>query len=147
MSTPVSIFISSAPTPPDQELHAELGAYLATVLSPALATWNPRRTADEEHDATPTSLARAQVVLLLVSIDYLSSAKCRAEVDQALARHDAGDARVVPILARACPWEQQPFAKLQSIPREGVPLTSWKSREESWSSVVREIRAVVKEAH
>ena len=47
----------------------------------------------------------SQIILLLVSAEFLNSDYCYdVELKRAIARHDAGDARVVPIILRPCDW-------------------------------------------
>lgn len=88
-------------------------------------------------------LGKARVILLLVSADYLADARIdRNEVQPAMLRYAAGDAVVIPIILRACTWEDAPFAKLQVLPKDGVPVQSWPDRE----LVLRDIAARVHSA-
>src|SRR5438552_13861797 len=57
-------------------------------------------------------LHSAHIILLLISADFLASDVCyQTEMQQALERHRAGVARVIPII-RPCDWEYSPFAHL-----------------------------------
>src|SRR5690348_15228223 len=59
-------------------------------------------------------LKRAQIILLLVSVDFMASDFCYStEMEEAIARHDANQARVIPILLRPTAWKGAPFAKLK----------------------------------
>lgn len=88
-------------------------------------------------------LGRARVILLLVSADYLADERIdRNEVQPAMLRYATGDAIVIPIILRACTWEDAPFAKLQVLPKDGVPVQSWPDRE----LVLRDIAARVHSA-
>lgn len=72
-------------------------------------------------------LDAAQVILLLVSANFLASDFCyRIEMKRALERHTAGTARVIPIILRPCDWQATPFAKLQALPDHGKPIASWR---------------------
>jgi len=67
-------------------------------------------------------LSDAGVVLLLVSADYCNSDYCYDfEMKKALERHAAGEARVIPVLLRACDVKKAPFAHLQSLPTTRGP--------------------------
>jgi hypothetical protein len=58
-------------------------------------------------------LERADIILLLVSPDFLASEYCYGtEMTRALQRHVAGEARVIPVVLRPCEWTQAPFGKL-----------------------------------
>ena len=87
------------------------------------------------------------VILLLVSADFLASDYCYdVEMTRALERHDQGEARVIPVLLRKVDgWQGAPFGKLQSLPTDGKPVTSWNDRDEAFADVARGIRRAVSE--
>ncbi len=71
-------------------------------------------------------LETADVVLLLVSADFLASDYCyQTELTRALERHRAGSARVVPIVLRLCDWQSAAFGELQALPRDARPVAAW----------------------
>ena len=87
------------------------------------------------------------VILLLVSADFLASDYCYdVEMTCALERHDQGEARVIPVLLRKVDgWQGAPFGKIQSLPTDGKPVTSWNDRDEAFADVARGIRRAVSE--
>ena len=64
---------------------------------------------------------------------------------RALERHDAGDARVIPVILRPVGWRGAPFARLQALPKDGKPVTSWADEDEALSDVARGIRKAVED--
>jgi internalin A len=59
----------------------------------------------EWEEAVTTHLQQADIILLLVSPDFIASKYCYGEeMRQALARHQAGEAQVVPILLHPVHW-------------------------------------------
>ena len=59
-------------------------------------------------------LNTAQIILLLVSPDFMNSDYCYSvEMQRALQRHEAREASVIPIILRPVSWEGAPFSKLQ----------------------------------
>ena len=62
---------------------------------------------------------------------------------RALERHEAGDARVVPVILRPTDWQTADFAHLQALPRNGKPIAKWGSRDEAYVDVIRGLRGVV----
>ena len=61
-------------------------------------------------------------------------------------RHDQGEARVIPVLLRKVDgWQGAPFGKIQSLPTDGKPVTSWNDRDEAFADVARGIRRAVSE--
>ena len=63
---------------------------------------------------------------------------------RALERHEAGAARVIPVILRPCDWQSAPFGKLQALPRDGKPVTTWTNRDEAFTDVARGIREAAK---
>lgn len=143
-SASLAIFISFAQVPADVALLEVLEVHLAA-LGSAFAVWHRQRAfAGEEADREAKArLAAAHIILLLVSADYLASDVTRAEADEACARHAAGSARVIPILARACVWQQHPLAKLGILPVTGNAVASSQSQDEAWTAVVTGIKSAI----
>jgi hypothetical protein len=98
---------------------------------------------EPRQEAMREMLAKAQLVLLFVTPDFVVSASCyEQEMRQALERHKAGDACVIPILVRPTThWTHLPFGSLQALPRNGKPITSWPQsrRDEAWVHVAEGI--------
>src|SRR3712207_1824483 len=67
------------------------------------------------------------------------------EIGQAVERHARGEARVIPIIVRPADWEWASFGKLQALPKDAKPITTWLNRDEAWLDVVRGVRKAVEE--
>ena len=83
-------------------------------------TWHDRRivAGDEFNNCIGDELERADIILLLVSPDFIASDYCYdIEVKRALERVSAGQARAIPIILRACDWHDAPFGKLELAPK------------------------------
>jgi tetratricopeptide (TPR) repeat protein len=88
----------------------------------------------------------AQIILLLVSPDFMNSDYCfGAEMKRALERHEAGEANIIPIILRPVYWENAPFSRLQVLPTNGEPVTRWSDRDEAFLDIAIGIQGVVKE--
>jgi hypothetical protein len=104
---------------------------------PAGMQWSAR--IDERLNA-------ADIILLLVSADFIASNYCYdKEMMRAIERHERGEACVIPVILRPCEWEGALFGKLQGLPRDMKPVTSWASRDEAFKNVVVGIRKVAEE--
>jgi TIR domain/NACHT domain len=88
-------------------------------------------------------LHSAQIILLLISADFLNSDACQDEMQQALECHRQGKARVVPVIVRPCAWQHSPVGDLQPLPRCGKPIAAWKNPDEAFLSVVKELRKII----
>jgi len=92
----------------------------------------------EWRDHIDSKLEAAQVVLLFMSPHSIESRYCyEIEGEAALQRHQAGKARVIPIVLRPCPWEATPFGALQALPADAKPISTWTDRDQACLDVAR----------
>lgn len=92
-------------------------------------------------------LNNAQIILLLVSPDFIDSDYCYGtEMKRALERHKKGEARVIPVILRPVHW-QDILGNIQALPTDGNPVTSssWHSPDEAFFNVAEGIRKVIEE--
>ncbi|WP_199693690.1 toll/interleukin-1 receptor domain-containing protein [Sorangium cellulosum] len=144
--SPLTVFLAYAPK--DEALREELAAHLAVLRHRRLLrdVHEGSVVAGEERaQALREELNAARVILLLVSADFLASPSCAEQTSLALDRQRAGQARVVAVILRACDWQGAPFDGLTTLPRTGKPVTSHKNRDKAWSTVTRDIRALLEE--
>jgi hypothetical protein len=134
----------------DEELRDRLEVALATLRRQGLIeTWHDRmlRAGDEFDPGIRQELERADIILLLVSPDFIASSYCYdVEMTRALERHHAGEARVIPVILRACDWHPTPFGKLMAAPRDGKPIRSWPDLDEAFLDVAKKIRDALPKA-
>src|SRR5262249_46449011 len=64
---------------------------------------------------------------------------------RALLRHESGDARVIPVIVRPVEWQSLPIGKLQALPKDSKPVTSWPNRDEAWLNVAQGLRTAIEE--
>lgn len=145
MPEPIDVFFSYSHK--DEVLRDELATHLKLLeRAGVIRSWHDRRIGAGENwkAAIDTNLERAHAILLLVSADFLASDYCYdVEMKRALARHQAGEAAVLPVILRSCNWSRAPFAKLQALPRDAKPVTSWANRDDAWTNVAAGIETAV----
>jgi len=89
-------------------------------------------------------LNHAQIILLLISVDFINSDFCYStEMTQAIARHDAGNACVIPILLRPTDWKGAPFDKLEMLPTDAKAVTRWLTHDDAFEDIVQGIRRAI----
>lgn len=146
----VEAFISYAQR--DKELRDELEKHLSNMRRQEIIRgWHDREiSAGKEWEGEiDRHLNTAQVILLLVSPDFIASDYCYdVEVKRAMERHENGDAVVIPILLRHVDYEGAPFARLQPLPKNRMPVTDWgnldKDLDKAFRSVAQGIREAIK---
>ncbi len=88
----------------------------------------------------------AQIILLLVSPDFMASNYCYSiEMKRALERHIARNCCVIPIILRPSDWENSPIGKLQSLPVRAKAVTTWQNRDEAFLDIAKGIRKAIQE--
>ena len=113
-----------------------------------IGTWHDRRIGAGEDFACKISdqLERADIVLLLVSPYFLASDYCYdKEMKRALERHQAGDARVIPVILHPCDWHKAPFGHLRATPPDGKPVSKYTNQHDAFLAVTRDIREAAEE--
>jgi hypothetical protein len=128
----------------DEDLRDQLEKQLSMLIRQGvIEPWHDRRitAGDDFAGAIDSNLEDADIVLLLVSADFLASAYCYdREMARALERHEEGSARVIPVILRPCDWTSAPFGKLQALPKNATAVTRWPDRDEALLDVVQGIR-------
>src|SRR5271157_979190 len=131
----------------DEELRKELEDHLSLLRRQGFVSgWHDRMigAGEEWKGQLDKNLEEAQIILLLISPSFLASDYCYdIETKRALDRHDNGEATVIPILLRPVDWEGAPFARLQGLPIDLRPVTTWPNRDEAFRNIAQGIRRVV----
>src|SRR5260370_30315226 len=100
----------------DERLRKELDNHLYNLKrSGLIVDWHDRdiSAGTDWEQEIDSHLNTAQVILLLISPDFMASDYCFSiEMKQALERHEAGEARVIPIILKPVDWSGAPFSRL-----------------------------------
>lgn len=133
----------------DENLRAELETHLKLLQRQGvIAVWTDRKIAagEEWKGKIDQNLESAGIILLLISADFLASDYCyEVEMDRAMERHEARNARVIPIILRAVDWQSARFGKLQALPKDCKPVKLWEDRDAAWNDVAVGIRKVAEQ--
>ncbi|MFN6564716.1 MAG: TIR domain-containing protein [Nostoc sp. ChiSLP01] len=147
MSNPVKVFFSYSHK--DEALRDELANHLTMMKRQGvIEAWHDRQiTAGTEWaNAIDDNLEVADIILLLVSANFLASDYCYdKEMTRAMERHETRQARVIPIILKPSDWNGAPFGKLQALPKNAKPVTTWQDQDEAFLNVAQGIRTVVEE--
>ena len=147
-TSPLSVFLSYSHR--DRQYRDRLKVALAQLRRDGLITeWDDQMISagDEWDESIQHALASADLVLLLVSPDFIASNySYDNELAKALARHERGDVRIIPIILRPADWHSAPFAHLQALPTGARAVTEWSNRDRAWADIAAGIRRVASEA-
>jgi hypothetical protein len=135
----------------DEGFRDQLETHLAMLKRQGfIEIWHDRRIiAGERVDETiSANLETADIVLLLVSPDFLASDYCyEREMMRAIERHEAEVATVIPVIVRPCDWKDAPFRNLLAAPKDGKPITQWANVDEAFLDVTTAIKGALRERH
>src|SRR5947209_7802830 len=144
---PFSVFISYAHK--DRRLCDELVVHLSNLRNQnVINDWfdGDIIAGTEWEQDILAHLSTAEIVLLLISAHFMASSFCQSvELKQAIDRHDANQARIIPIILRPTDWKDAPFAKLQMLPSQGKPVSKWPTHDDAFEDVIKGIRRAIKD--
>jgi hypothetical protein len=131
----------------DEHLRDELAKHLKLLERQGLIeSWHDRRigAGDVWKEEIDRNLSEADIILLLISADFLASDYCfDIEMKAALERHHAAKAVVIPIILRPVDWHATPFSGLQALPKNGKPVTTFDNLDTAFEQVATSIRAAI----
>lgn len=146
-SQPIKIFISYS--------HADSAAKVKLVrqMKPLgheynMEVWDDGliTAGDEWAEEISERIEDADIILLLVSVDFINSEYCTSvEMTRALERHVDKQAVVIPVLVRDCYWNAMPFKNIQGLPTGMVAISNWPNEDAAYLDVVVKIRERLEE--
>ena len=87
-------------------------------------------------------LLDADIVLSLISVDFISDDDVYQRCRKVIERHNSGETLMISILVRTCLWKASPLAKFAVLPKNLQPLNNkqyWNSEDDALTSVVSDI--------
>lgn len=137
-----SIFISYCHK--DEELRDIFETHLAMLKrEQKISVWHDRRIVIGENldNTISENLISADIVILLISADFLNSDYCfEKEMRAAMERQREGSARILSVILRPCDWQSAPFAKDLVAPKDGRPVTKWPTYDDAFLDVVNQLK-------
>lgn len=130
----------------DEALRDELEKHLSILKRQGvIETWHDRRIIPgaEFESTISTHLEEADIIILLISSDFLASDYCYdIEMKIAMERHECGDAVVIPVILHPSDWHETPFGKLLAATKDGKPVIKFPTLDDAFLEVVGAIKNV-----
>ena len=130
----------------DETFREEIGKSLAPLRNSArIEEWHDRRiTAGASiHAEIDKHIRDSDIILLLLSPDYLASKECVAEMRTAMDLRSHNGTCVIPILVRPCGWKDYNIRDLRAVPTDALPVVEWESRDRAYLDIYENIRHLV----
>lgn len=135
----------------DESMRDQIEKQLSTLKRQGvIGTWHDRhiKPGNEFAQAIDDHINRDEIILLLVSPDFIASDYCyEIEMQRAMERHETGEAIVIPVILRVCDWHSTPFGKLQAVPRDGKAIKQWPDMDEAMLQVALAVRQAAARWH
>lgn len=144
---PCRVFVSYARA--DEVHRSRLDVHLAPLVREGLIDlWCDRAIApgsDWERDIGH-ELAVADVVVLLVTPDFVASAYCfEKELTEALRRHEEEGVYILPVHVKSVDLLHLSFGRFQGLPESLRPITAWQDADDAWLQVAQGVRRTAEE--
>lgn len=129
----------------DFDFFRELQNHLTPALKNEIESWDKTAIVPGRpwRDEITKHIASADIILLLVSADFLASPELESQIVHAVSRHDSGEACLIPILVRPVRWETASFGHLSQLPQKAVAQSPIDKRDEVWVEVVDGIERAI----
>jgi formylglycine-generating enzyme required for sulfatase activity len=119
----------------DKDRCAELGKYLRQLQDAGLIEpWTDGQilAGDNWDDEIRNNLRQADIIMLLISIDFLLSEYVKKELAVARERQAKGEAVIVPVVLKKCRWKLAHYelGQYQALPQGGKPIYATKDQHE-----------------
>jgi uncharacterized RDD family membrane protein YckC len=102
----------------------------------------------EDIEKYKLKLFEADIVLALISSDYISNDETYERTQKVIERYNKNETILVPILVRNCLWKSTPFVNLPLLPKNFQPLNNkqfWNSEDDALMAVVDDIYEAINE--
>jgi hypothetical protein len=149
----IEIFLSFVNS--DKKIKERLEVYLNVIKRQRLENQNQEITITDKDNIgagrdwkmeVEQKLNEVDIILLLVSIDFLNSEFCtEVEMECAITRHHEGKARVIPIILDSCPWHREKFRNLKALPDDGRPVDEWRKKDKAYANIAEGIEKAIDE--
>jgi hypothetical protein len=142
--TPVPIDVFCFYETSDEDLFRDLKTHLNSLLRTrriTLSTNHPNEAGVDEREYITEHLAKAALVLLLVSPRFLASDDASSiEMIDVMKRQRAREVLVVPILIKPVIWKDEVFAHLKVLPTGNKCVVQWGDKDEAFVDIVSDLR-------
>jgi WD40 repeat protein/energy-coupling factor transporter ATP-binding protein EcfA2 len=143
---PIKIFVSYSHK--DDDLCQKLNTHLQSLVRQGeIVLWSDRdiNSGREWAAELKKNLESAQIILLLISPDFITSNYCYdKEMKLAIDRYNKGeDIRIIPIILRPCDWKFSPVDKLQALPKNSLAVSLWDDIDSAFFDIEQGIKKII----
>lgn len=120
---------------PDEAFYRELKDSLSLWQQQGKIDWLEIGAGSDIARTQQEHLRRASLVLLLCSSSFFVERTCHNAMMSALQEHVRRQIPVVPILVRACAWEESACGHLEVLPDNKQPISEWAHSDQAYENI------------
>lgn len=144
---PLNLFISYSHL--DEKSIDEFSKHIAPLKNNGFVdVWHDRKivAGHDYQDDIDNNLGSADIICLFLSVNFLSSAACLKEKDDALRLQRKNGVSVVPIILSHCGWlDHKELSPKLALPTDGKPICGYQVSSEAWQIVYNGLKIVIEE--
>lgn len=130
------------------ELHRDsMDKALVTLKQNNLLTeWHDRKIIAGQNitKRITDEMAQSDIVVFLVSQDFLASSACVEEWKMAKEMAKNGRKALVPVIVRTCTWyDFDDMSERLAMPTDGKAVSSWDDSDDAWKNVYTGLKSVI----
>lgn len=120
-----------------------LQKHLAPLGKRRCALWTPSKipAGTDRRQALERALSQAQIILMLISVDFLAEDQ-HEDVGAIIARRVQAP-HLVPVLLSPVHLSETGLERLQYVPRSGCAISQWADKDQAWKEVVEELHQLL----
>jgi WD40 repeat protein len=148
MKDTIEIACFYASSEQDTDLHKKFMQQLTPLIKTGVITyWHSGEISagKNQEQEIEDHLQRADIVLLLISPDLISSEYYDNIINQTLERCKTGNVRFIPIYLRPANWQDKRFAALTPLPTNGQPVILFPNHDSAFLDIAKGIERVTEE--
>lgn len=140
----VRIFVSYGHT--NAAAQEKLQIHLAQLKRDEVQTWfdGDMHAGDRLDTEISRKLRAAHVFVALISPEYRHSHWCQLEYKRARGPRARNAMRVVVVIVRPCDWKVTAASELKVLPRDGRPISGWRTADDAFNDVTQGLRGAVR---
>lgn len=84
------------------------------------------------------------IIIFMLSSDFLDSYYCYdIEMKKAIEREKRGECKIIPVIVRACMWDETPLKNFLAFPKDGKSIEQYERKDDAYLEIAKGVREIV----
>jgi len=89
-------------------------------------------------------LNTSDIIIFMLSSDFLDSYYCYdIEMKKAIEREKRGECKIIPVIVRACMWDETPLKNFLAFPKDGKSIEQYERKDDAYLEIAKGVREIV----